>query len=854
MGKIRNVSQTVQERTVIKSCPDAVVYLEGYPYIPNYYLATNPANPVLVNFNDHITSFNANYDVDQTIPFCTFDLTVPAHLRNLYQTPGGNNVIKTMMQVQVYMKGYYFAADGNTVFYRVFKGLVSHVTHTDDGKTLLISVQCVGILRFFELMQLQLSPGIQSSSALPVTPMKTILYNMSPYLQLAFCFLFPSFTEGFQVASLQQSSIQGTPYYAAIEDGFAAKWQVILADISTEAHIYGLQQKEIASVQQFFKTYMKASALAGSQAMSLLAEEQANIGNIKETDQATSIQFTEKIRTFLPENGLGTVQLLNQKVTSRLEFLRAMATLINYECYQDIDGQIIIKPPLFNLDVTNLGSTTSNGQRQFKPSSVDRLTNSNNPFIVHLAEISNESETEDEKAIRATRMCLQGNTSTTQQFAQVQATIRGVAEFIDLPKLAQFGLREEPARTIGWLLDSEPLTVFAQTAAEMTLANRGYRTYSFTIPLRPELHLGFPMFVPHRDMYGYVKHVTINYQIGGNATMNVTLDALRKRPLFPQAETVNNQQTTVFVSQPNLILQWVQGGKTAQTTSAIPTDSPTNLTGAQSSLPSTVPISEDQVALIAQELTQLGSYFATSSDTKDAAWQIQPDKDGTWTTQRQVEGKFFEDIRTKIPYTDAKGYELLSPFPWGRFLDLKTALQEMTRDGYVYQPITNATDYKIVQQTNAFLYAGMATPTSSSDASSSLQQALSAGGASNVGSGATITVMNADGTPLTNTSGQVVTIPSLAQYKLEEIVAFELSYTNPSPGSQGSTITASSITGSGQPDLAIDAALIQTSTQAEQLKVNMFLTGSFPKPSAAFTSAIKAADNMQQSVPQPLTP
>ena len=181
MGKIRDIMQTVQDREIVKTAPDIVVYLEGFPYLKNSYLTTSSNNPFLVNHNDYVTAFNATYDTDQAIPTCNITMAVPAHLRFMFQAPGGNNLIKTMMQVQVFAKGYYFAPDGNTLFNRVFKGYTSHVTHTDDGKTLLISIQCAGILGFFEMMQVDLHPAAQSSAPAQVTPLKSILAGMSPY-------------------------------------------------------------------------------------------------------------------------------------------------------------------------------------------------------------------------------------------------------------------------------------------------------------------------------------------------------------------------------------------------------------------------------------------------------------------------------------------------------------------------------------------------------------------------------------------------------------------------------------------------------------------------------------------------
>lgn len=857
MGKIRNIKQSVQDREIIKTSPDLVVYLEGLPYLRNPYLTTNPKNPFLVNFNDHVTAFTANYDTDQMIPTCTVTITVPAHLRYLYQAPGGNNLIKSMMQVQVFAKGYYFANDGNTLFHRVFKGFTSHITHTDDGKNLLINVQCSGILGFFEMMQVDLSPAIQSSSPSQITPLKSILANMSPYAQLAFTFLYPSFTDGFYVSSILQPTIQQTQYFAAIESGYVAKWQTILADICREAHIYGLQTKDVQDTVAFIKQIATAAAERGGKSWSFLAAQEAYVSNIKESDAPEQVFDVTRIRRLHPDLGIGSIQLLNGRVISRLEFLRSVSRLMYYECYQDIDGQIIIKPPLYNLDVANLGSNTeSDANAKYSASHPKNdLTNANNPFIVHLAEITNESETEDQGAIRATRMVIQGNTTCDTQFLQLSATMRATAEYIDLPRLAQFGLREEPPRTITWLTDSETFACFGAAAAETALANRAFRTYSFTMPLRPEIKMGFPLFIPHRDMYGYVKSVNIQYQIGGNASMSVTLDTLRKRAMFPQAQT---NGSTIFVAQPNLVLKWTQGGSVQQVSQGgIAGSSPANLIGNLLTItkpPSTPKVTAEQQALISFQQQTMGSYFALSSDTTDASWRIQFDNEHIWSADtpqqaagffRNVDDAFYADLRETIPYTDEKGYEVVAPFPWGRWLDIKTALQEFTRDGYVYQPATQTSDFKLVQGVNTFLYAGMGTPTARGDASAALTAALSAlqtsvGVSPNTGNTApgTTSLIGANNAAFVRSQGT-----------LTDITVFELDYKNFNPGGADSIIQVS------QPDSQIDRALITASEASEQQKVDMFLTGTPPQPDLTLASQIKASSNQGQSIVQPpLTP
>jgi hypothetical protein len=877
VGKIRNIIQSVGNREIIKTTPDLVVYLEGFPYLKNFYLTTDPNKPVLVNHNDYVTAFNASYDTDQAVPTCTISLVVPAHLRYLFQAPGGNNLIKSMMQVQVYAKGYYFASDGNTLFHRVFKGYTSHITHTDDGKTLLINIQCEGILGFFKYMQIDLAPALQSSSPQQATALQSTLANMSPYQQLAFTLLYASDTDGFFTNAIGRNStaIQNTIYFDAVEKHFVTKWQIILAEISQDTHIYGLQNKDVQDVITFLQSIVAVSTEHGTKGWSFAAAQSHFYTKIKESDQAADVQNTAKIRRFMSDMGIGTIQLINGRVISRLEFMRTIAHNINYEFYQDIDGQIILKPPLYNLDVTNLGSNAQPLASGSSAATADNppITHANNPFIAHLSEITNESETEDQNAVQATRFVVQGVIDTGQQFVHISPTILGTGEFMDLPKLAQFGLREEPARTVPWLADGEPGACFAQAACELARANLLFRTYSFTIPLRPEIKLGFPMFIPHRDMYGYVKSINIQFQIGGTATMSITLDALRKRAMFPQAQP---DGSTIFVAQPNLVLKWVQQQDKASSTVntgvgvartelsfipnagefAIPdsSDSPANQIGDPTTVPispTRPPVTADQQALISFQKQALGSYFAISSDTTTASWQVQPDLAHVWsakdptsaaTFSRSVSGNadfnFYKELINTIPYTDEKGYEVVTPFPWGRWLDINTAVHEVTRTGYVFQPTTQTSTFSDATGTNTFLYAGMTTPINPGDAASKVA-AANAKAASSAGS----TSSSTGNTPAAAPGA----IPSDLSSQPPDITVFELDYSNFNPGGADSIIQVA------QPSNSFDVTLLQEAVKVQ--KVNMFLTGTPPQPDLTLAAQAQAVSNRGLAVGQtPVAP
>ena len=50
----------------------------------------------------------------------------------------------------------------------------------------------------------------------------------------------------------------------------------------------------------------------------------------------------------------GNVNLFESSYTSKLDIARAAATAVGYEFYQDVDGDLVFKPPLYNMDTSGL--------------------------------------------------------------------------------------------------------------------------------------------------------------------------------------------------------------------------------------------------------------------------------------------------------------------------------------------------------------------------------------------------------------------------------------------------------------------------------------------------------------------
>lgn len=819
---IRNIVQTHQEREIIKTAPDMVVYLDGLPFLPNKYLDVSQAQnqPIILNFNDHVTTISGSYDVENFIPTCNISLSVPNDQKYLYMAPGGNHIIDTMMEVQVFSKGYHLSTAGNSIYRRMFKGLVSHAGYNDNGKTLEISIQCVGVMKFLELMQVDLNPATQTNSPWLQTTLTSQQGNMNPLLMIMDMMLRSLSTEGFQINSFDQQLIADSPFKDAVNAGYVAKWQTILDSIKGDVHLYGATFKDAGNiVLEQNGAPVGIDALTKTKATGAKNSENPKFKSgtvMPQESEAAQLNriLVDAIQKWTPDLTTGgPLALINGRIMSRLERLRYLVALIGYEGYQDIDGSIIMKPPLWNLDVVNLGTNQNNSS---VTASTD-IYSENNPFIVALSEIESEQETEDQNAIRATRMTVFGPWQPGYQL-EGNNDLRYVSDFMDIRLMSQFGLREEPAKNMGFAPQTDKLFAFGVCVNELVKANRAYRTYTCRIPLRPELKLGFPVFFPHRDMYGYLRAVSYNYNVGGSATMDLVMDQVRRRPVFPNKhKNPDGTEVIVLTSQPNLVSKWTKVTApttnpttgTGSTTTATP-DSNAVLTGKPMTMPRTKDLdpSDDQAKILNYRRTILGSSWRVESDTGTNAWRVQADSTtdergntGVFTKQRACDGVYMDYIRHTQPYTDDKGYELIGPFPWGRWESLKDAIQEFTRNGYIVPK--DAPDPLTLSSVQAFLFAGVGGPSGTLDASSKLTAAFNTLKAS------------VNGTP-TNAS-------LFGGFSTGDHSVFELTY--PTDGSQNND---QQLLNNGTPD-AQNAATVKADVNQ---RVQVFVTGPSPTGNA----------------------
>jgi hypothetical protein len=761
-NKIRNIVQTAQEREIIKTAPDMVVYIDALPFINNPYLSQGSTNLVAVNFNDYITAISTSYSIDSFMPSGTINLSVPNGSKQLFMAPGGNTIIDIMSAVRIYAKGYFYSPDGNTVFRRIFNGLIKSVALTETPTSLEISIGIVGICRLLEITQIELNRAIISASNSLLTVFRTNQSSLNIYGAL-----YDTFHRGIDFSEFLQEAFQQKLAGSnqdrdklAISKEYATKWATNLQDLCRDVRLFGWSSANNAIsspvVSGDTNALMNSSIAVISGAAPSVLKKQTEM--CKENAAIISL-----IHNYSFDMSLASLKLFGSQLVSRLERIRYLTEIMGFEGYQDVDGLIIIKPPLYNLDCTIVGDSTS------APASGslvnDGITSDTNPFIIHMSEILSENYQEDEAAIIKTSMSITANFNNPSGYQIAPPTeYTKVSRFTDVNLVRKFGVRQEPAKAVGFLHNDMRAT-YGFCAAELAKANRGFTTYTVSIPLRPELRLGFTVYFPHKDIYAYITGIAMSYNVGGQATTSITCNFVRKRPLFLQTQNTSqvingvNTPTTiqVFAAQPNLVHAFTTASATQYDPNSGNVLSESGTISSVPLVPSGEPDSTQRA--VYNYLTQkLGGIYETWTDqpanTSTPTWRIQndggsgpngtdgtkvpfpknksgnssaPDSTNTWynggldaatgtifSAPKVADGNYIDRTTMVQPYTNEKGYEVISPFPWGRYATLTDALATFTRnDGWPESQIvapTSSTSIAI----SAFLTAGLTTSTTPS--------------------------------------------------------------------------------------------------------------------------------------------
>jgi hypothetical protein len=298
---------------------------------------------------------------------------------------------------------------------------------------------------------------------------------------------------------------------------------------------------------------------------------------------------------------------------SNLEIINKVKSITGFEFYLDSNGDLVFKPPFWNLNVKE-----------------------NRVFVIDDEDIYSWDFSEDANQV-VTRVDITGglfvNTPT-------DAPITPRATFTDWNLARQFGIKSEQS-SVPYFTQAN--MCYFHAISEMDKINSNRFSASITIIGRPELKLGYPVYIASRDMFGYIENISHSFSFGSQFTTTIELSSIRRKYVGTGSDLIQSSDQsvvpTVNLRGQQVALVFRKGDEDLQKNNAA-TYYRTNRTGYYEEKL----MSDSEVQGFLQKIES-----AKSEDNQD---------------------KYLEVLDSFIPVSDEEGYELIGIYESGRSLKL----------------------------------------------------------------------------------------------------------------------------------------------------------------------------------------
>ena len=213
----------------------------------------------------------------------------------------------------------------------------------------------------------------------------------------------------------------------------------------------------------------------------------------------------------------GDMNLLQTEYLTKLEIANEVLKETGFEFYQDVDGDIVFKPPFYNMDTS--------GIRVYRIEPEDVIS-----FDVQ------------EKEPDVTVIKWTGSHFPNLKVPGLEGDFGKRAEYIDYRLVAQFGWRQETFDTAYY--DNERAAYYA-AIGKMDIYNIAIKSATVSIPLRPELRPGYPVYIVHLDCYYYCTGINHSMSFGAACTSSLTLVGRRAKFHAPGRRPEGGRSPTV---------------------------------------------------------------------------------------------------------------------------------------------------------------------------------------------------------------------------------------------------------------------------------------------------------------------
>ena len=486
-----------KRRNVLKLAPDAIVFINGERFVP---VGTKMQSKNMYNM---VTSIQINASIDPSPNTASIELADPRTGDEPFFLNDTITTLAPFSEVEILMKGR-FLHGGKPAYYPVFWGLISSVTKSYASGYHGFQLECVDMLRWYEIAQSNVNPSLIDAAKLPgvfVNVFTNRFHNMNPFEIINLCTrvslvnIYAKFGKVDRTQGIENDK-QTSKYSGDIQE-VIRHWHDRFATLGTVVRCVGMDGVNIVEDSTTGKQVRETRG-------DPMQPEEGTEGVEPSLDFSRFDPNTEEIMQYKPYHQIGSLgDLLESEYKSIMDICAEAADLIGYEFFQDVTGEIIFKPPFWNMH-----------------------TKTNKPIsVIEDIDVISWSTTDSEREVQATRMDVFGSNNTWMSQTESKL-VKPRATAIDYKLAMQYGIR--PMTKVSSFWRTSQMT-FNYGASEMDRMNVRRFSSSLSIPLRPELRLGYPIFVEAQNAYHYIHGITHSMDFEGmQAQTQLSLVATRR--------------------------------------------------------------------------------------------------------------------------------------------------------------------------------------------------------------------------------------------------------------------------------------------------------------------------------------
>jgi hypothetical protein len=479
--------------------PDALVYINGEVELLGCQSCRRR-----FDFNKYITSIQVDLSVDSPGGgSASINMAIPRHAIDDFYFDG-NPLVTPMMEVEIYAKGFYLV-EGMPQYYPIFWGLITETTPNYSSGENTFTIQCSDILKWWELCRMNVNAAFTAPSGQQGRSIfGNVFFGTNPY-DVIWTLAQASFGDvvigSGSLISLYKEQTQKATFTTALTD-IMVYWEQRFRRIRSNLVMYGVNGVAVRG-----STLNAKMPKVGRKHEHFASSEVSRANGGADGSQMIFDPASPSVTAFRTQfSNAGNVNFWQSEYQTKLEIANLAKEAIGFELYMDPSGDIVFKPPFFNLDV---------------------LSNKPVSWLQDI-DIIDCSWPESESEV-VTQLTLQGSYGGNVEY-NLPEEVTPFTSVTDYHLLRKYGWRPETYNS-EFLGDVQ--TMFYHGMDILDRKNSRRHKGSATIPLRPELRLGFPVYVPHKDEVWYVSGISHNIQFGGRATTQLTLTSRRGKFYAP---------------------------------------------------------------------------------------------------------------------------------------------------------------------------------------------------------------------------------------------------------------------------------------------------------------------------------